>query len=207
MDKKQHLDLVTLVNSQDEVIGEMDKVAAHRGDAQLHRAISAYLFRKYQGKIQLLIQQRSGKKIVGANWWANTCCGNVRPIENYEQCALRRLEEELGITTAVIQQIHKFEYHLRCNEEFSEWEIDQIFAGWYDDTISPNPDEVQDYRWIDWAELLAKNSQVSPTPSLFNSKTIQLADSSKVILAPWFVYMLDHSEITQALTAFFNTNE
>ena len=93
------LDQVTLVDEHDHQIGVMDKVEAHRGDGKRHRASSVFLFNKNG---ELLIQQRSKKKIVGALQWGNTCCGNVRPGESCEECALRRLREGLGITTATI---------------------------------------------------------------------------------------------------------
>ncbi|MDQ5950941.1 MAG: isopentenyl-diphosphate Delta-isomerase, partial [Patescibacteria group bacterium] len=66
-------DQVTLITEQDEVIGTMDKIEAHRGDGKLHRASSVFLFKKSEdGEVELLVQQRSDKKIVGAGQWANT---------------------------------------------------------------------------------------------------------------------------------------
>lgn len=192
-----NLDQVTLVNSHDEVLGAMDKIEAHRGDAQLHRAISVYLFQKDKetGIVRLLIQQRSEKKIVGAHQWANTVCGNVWPTENYLECAYRRLKDELGITSAQLKPLHKFEYHLQCNEEFSEWEIDQVFVGWYDDEVQPNPDEVQHYAWVDWSELYKLAQKAELQPHNFNTKVVQLTTNNQspttYLLAPWFVWMLN----------------
>ncbi len=144
------LDKVLIVNAMDEIIGQMDKIEAHRGEGVLHRAISVLLFRTINGQQELLIQQRSDKKIVGAGQWANTCCGNVRPGESYEECAQRRLKEELGIENVELQPHCKFEYQVRCNAEFSEHEIDQVFVGWFDGNILPNPDEVKAIEWLRW---------------------------------------------------------
>lgn len=192
-----NLDQVTLVNSHDEVLGVMDKIEAHRGEAQLHRAISVYLFQKDKetGTVRLLIQQRSAQKIVGAYQWANTVCGNVWPTENYQECAYRRLKDELGITSAQLKPLHKFEYHLQCNEEFSEWEIDQVFVGWYDDEVQPNPDEVQNYAWVDWSELHKQSQKAKLQTQHFNTKEVALTSyhlhPTSIILAPWFVWMLN----------------
>src|SRR3989344_6441635 len=121
------LDQVILVDEADNQIGTMDKVAAHRGQGRLHRAISVFLFND-QG--QLLIQQRSQEKITAQGQWGNTCCGNVRPGESYQECAYRRLREELGIAEGVtLAPVRKFSYFARCGEEFSEREIDQVFVG------------------------------------------------------------------------------
>ncbi|KKS30554.1 MAG: Isopentenyl-diphosphate Delta-isomerase [Candidatus Amesbacteria bacterium GW2011_GWA2_42_12] len=144
------LDQVTLVDEHDHQIGVMDKVEAHRGEGKRHRASSVFLFNK---KGELLIQQRSKKKIVGALQWANTSCGNVRPNETPEECAYRRLREELGITTAIIQPLYTFEYHVKCNAKFSEWEIDHVFVGKYDGEIALNLDEVVNYRWMKLLKL------------------------------------------------------
>ncbi|PIY80955.1 MAG: isopentenyl-diphosphate delta-isomerase [Candidatus Pacebacteria bacterium CG_4_10_14_0_8_um_filter_42_14] len=153
--KIKNIDRVILVNDQDEVIGQMDKIEAHRGKGKLHRAISVFLFRKIANETQLLIQQRSAKKIVGAHQWANTVCGNVRPNETYEECARRRLEEELGIIDPqlILAPAKKFQYQVKCNDEFSENEIDQVFTGWFDGELNINPDEVQKIDWVNWRSL------------------------------------------------------
>lgn len=145
------LDQVILVDENDQQIGVMDKVTAHRHPAQLHRA-SSVLLRNFQG--EWLIQQRSVHKIVGALQWANTCCGNLRPGENYKQCAQRRLKEELGIVEVELREISKFTYQIECNDEFSEHEMDTVFVGQYEGPVNPNLEEVKDYKWISTQDLL-----------------------------------------------------
>jgi isopentenyl-diphosphate delta-isomerase len=170
------LDQVVLVDELDNQIGIMDKTEAHRGQAQLHRAISVYLFNKHG---QLLIQQRSQKKIVGAGQWANTCCGNVRPGESYKECAERRLREELGIEGVALTPVLKFQYFAQCNHEFSEHEIDQVFVGNFDGEVHPHPVEVQATAWVELEEIVSS--------------------SSRYELAPWFVMMLENYQVRQKL--------
>jgi isopentenyl-diphosphate delta-isomerase len=176
-------DLVILVNDQDQVIGEMDKVEAHRGDGKLHRAISVFLFRERNGKKELLIQQRSSKKIVGANQWANTCCGNVRPTESYVDCAHRRLREELGISGVLLEQTHKFQYQVRCNEEFGENEIDQVYIGQFNGSSELNPDEVQAVAWVSWEQIVQS----------------EWRERQNYELAPWFEIMLQKPDLIEAI--------
>lgn len=219
------IDKVTLVNESDEVIGEMDKIEAHRRDGKLHRASSVYLFRKRDNAIELLIQKRAAIKIVGAHQWANTICGNVRPTESYEQCAYRRLREELGITQLSIQPVYKFLYHLKCgvlteaakaaiknraiadslqdNEEFSEWEMDQVFFGWYDKEVSPNPDEAQDFSWVKWDTLLEKSAKAEKKLNEFRVKNIEI-NNIQMTLAPWFVWMLEDEELVKIMNNSFS---
>lgn len=181
-------DQVTLVNELDQVIGFLDKVEAHRGQGQLHRAISVFLFRKKQGKIEILLQQRSLQKIVGGGQWANTVCGNVWPGESYEACAQRRLAYELGIQLSHLTHVAVFRYQVPCNELFSENEIDHVFAAWYEGTLTPNPAEVIDYQWVDWEEVLAGLSSVS------------------MQLAPWATMLLADSIVSAGLQKFIAPN-
>ncbi len=154
-------DQVVLVNHQDRVIGVSDKIEAHLGEGKLHRAISVFLFNN-QG--ELLIQQRSSEKIVGALLWANTCCGNVWPGETRKQCAIRRLKYELNINGVTLKKIARFEYHLRCNEKFSEWEIDDVFVGKYNGETNPNPKEVKNTRWLMPSEFM---QEIRTQPELY----------------------------------------
>jgi isopentenyl-diphosphate delta-isomerase len=157
------LDQVILVDENDNQIGVMDKVEAHRGEAKLHRAISVFLFNE---KGELLLQQRSAHKIVGAGEWANTCCGNLRPGESYEECADRRLDEELRIKKVELKPIYKFQYHVKCNEEFSEWEMDQIFLGKYEGEVKPNPEEVNECKWIEIRKIQFDDNETVYAPWL-----------------------------------------
>ena|SRR5258708_1971456 len=164
--RKSMLDQVILVNEQDQEIGTMDKIEAHRGSGKLHRAISVFL--KNQ-KGEWLMQQRSEKKIVGALQWANTCCGNVRPGESYEECAQRRLREELGIVGVKLQPVKKFQYQTRCNQNFSEKEMDTVFTGSFSDTPKLNSDEVAAIQWMrdgEVVEKLAKDTEKKFVPWL-----------------------------------------
>ena len=141
----QNLDQVVLVDKYDRVIGQADKIEAHRGAGQLHRAISVFLF---DGGGNLLIQQRSEKKIIAPLKWANTCCGNVRPGEKYEECAYRRLQEELGVGVVELKPIGKFQYQFEFDNGFAENEIDVVFVGVYSGRAVPNPAEVKSCAWM-----------------------------------------------------------
>lgn len=163
-------DQVILVDRHDKKVGEMDKYQAHRDGGHRHRAISVFLFNK-EGK--LLIQQRSSHKIVGALQWANTCCGNVLPGETRKQCALRRLKKELGIIDVKITSLYTFEYKIKCNEEYSEWEIDEVFTGIYEGAVFPNPDEVEQIAWKHPNEIHK-----------------DLDNNRDSVYAPWFVIMM-----------------
>jgi isopentenyl-diphosphate delta-isomerase len=149
-------DQVIIVNDADQQIGVMDKVEAHRGEGVLHRASSVFL---QNNKGEWLIQKRSQNKFTCPGWWANTCCGNLQPGESYEECAVRRLKQELGIEKVQLHFVDKFMYFARCDEEFCEREIDSVYRGVYEGPVIPNPVEVEAYRWISSQDLLQELEQ------------------------------------------------
>lgn len=166
-----NLDQVALVNEKDEVIGKKDKVEAHRGQGDLHRAISVFLF---NSKGDLLIQQRSESKIVGALEWANTACGNVWPRESYLKCAKRRLKDELGIERVELEKMGKFRYQVEFENGFSEKEIDTVFAGLYEGSPTINSSEVRAVGWIDFEKFIAQSKQMAPwVAKILNNKKIK----------------------------------
>lgn len=194
-------DRVNLVNDNDEIIASADKYEAHLGEALLHQAISLFLFKKnQQGDIELLMQKRSQQKIVGAEQWANTVCGNVAEGETHQQCLWRRLRQELGINfpkniQEQLQEIFVFKYCVACNHKYSEREIDHIFALFLDEQqlgaqkptdliIKLNPAEVSEVRWVNWSELKDKQ------------------EISGLVLTPWFKLFLQEPTIIQAIQQF-----
>src|ERR1700759_2130732 len=86
---------VVLVDEQNEVLGYMGKLEAHK-TGLLHRAISVII---YNSKGEMLIQQRAFKKYHWAGIWSNTCCSHPRKHESFQAAAERRLFEELGFHT------------------------------------------------------------------------------------------------------------
>ena len=67
--------------------------------------------------------------------------------ESIDSVASRRIEEELGIQ-AELSFIYKFEYQARFNEQLSENELCSVYFGHFDGAPTPNPNEVQSWKWI-----------------------------------------------------------
>ncbi len=171
---------VNLVNERDEVIGHVDLISAHRGSGQKHQAVSWFLFhRSSDGSLKLLLQQRSGKKIVGAGQWANTLCANLIPEETHVACVKRRAKEELGVDWQenwLLEEVAVLDYQVACENGFAENEFDHFFVTVLDDKafvklkIDLNPDEVENYVWLSWTDVKAKqlgDRQITPWLNLF----------------------------------------
>lgn len=130
---------VILVNEADEAIGSMEKMEAHE-KALLHRAFSVFLFNK---KGEMLLQKRAAAKYHSRSLWTNACCSHPMPGEETKDAALRRLEEELGFTTAISKAFH-FTYKAVFDNGLTEHEFDHVFVGEYEGNMQLNADEVSE---------------------------------------------------------------
>ena len=152
-------ELVVLINEKDEVQGLMNKLEAHE-NGLLHRAFSVFLFNK---KGEMLLQKRASSKYHSPNQWTNAVCSHPRDEESYKNAALRRLNEELGITTDITEKFH-FIYKADVGGNLWEHELDHVFIGEYEGDFQLNQDEVSEVRYITMEEL---NSEVSSNPENF----------------------------------------
>jgi isopentenyl-diphosphate delta-isomerase len=134
------MEQVILVNEQDEEIGIMEKIQAHEKPV-LHRAISIFIF---NGRNEMLLQQRAIKKYHSGGLWTNACCSHPRPGEETQTAARRRLKEELGFETP-LHKVFDFIYKAAFDNGLTEFEFDHVFVGKYNGAIYPNKKEVEDY--------------------------------------------------------------
>ena len=134
----------------------------------LHRAFSAFVFRPSDGK--LLLQQRATEKITFPDMWTNTCCSH--PLDDFAAereeagqlgvrvAASRKLEHELGIPPAQtpvdgFQYLTRIHYLAPSDGLWGEHEVDYILFMTGDVSVTPNLNEIRDYKYVDKAELQA----------------------------------------------------
>jgi isopentenyl-diphosphate delta-isomerase len=153
-------DLLILVDSSDEEIGELDKEACHDGSGKLHRAISVFIFNR-DG--DLLIQQRHAQKRLWGSAWSNSCCSHPRVGEETDVAARRRVAEELGLETP-LRFLFKFEYRSGYDEIGTEHELCSVYAGQVDCEPIVNTNEIQAWEWVSSPEL---NRRIEQTPNDF----------------------------------------
>ncbi len=174
------VELVTLVDKEDNVVGKEEKLSAHK-EPKLHRAISILIF---NSKGEMLIHKRADEKYHAPGLWTNACCSHPRPSESYEQAALRRLPEEMGFNCE-LEKTFKFTYYAEFTNGLAEYEMDQVFFGNYNGKIKPNPKEVSDYKWINVDELL---KDIFYEPKKYTA---------------WFKIILTHPKYKKAQENFF----
>jgi isopentenyl-diphosphate delta-isomerase len=139
---------IVLVNTRDTEVGTEEKIKAHR-EGKLHRAFSVFVFNSRGEK---LLQRRAKTKYHSGGLWTNTCCSHPRPGEPVEEAAHRRLKEEMGFDCELKEVFH-FTYRVTVGENLFEHEYDHVFVGTFDGEPDPNPEEIDDWKWIGLEEL------------------------------------------------------
>src|SRR6185436_4532771 len=111
------MEYVILVDTDDNDLGTMEKVEAHRKGV-LHRAFSVLLF---NSKGEMLLQKRARQKYHSAGLWSNACCSHPRPGERMEVATRRKLRQEMGIDVPC-EFAYKFIYEVPLENGLTEHE-------------------------------------------------------------------------------------
>ena len=140
---------VILVDQSDQEIGTMEKMSAHKLGL-LHRAISVFLF---NDKGELLLQKRASSKYHSGGLWTNTCCSHPRIGESNIDAAIRRLYEEMGISSDLYHAF-SFTYKSPFKNGLTEHEFDHVFIGSSEHLPQLNPKEAEDYNYVHIPEAI-----------------------------------------------------
>jgi isopentenyl-diphosphate delta-isomerase len=155
------------------VLQPVEKLDAHVRGLK-HKAVSIFVMNR--GRV--LIQQRAMGKYHTPGLWANTCCTHPEWDEGATDCAVRRLEEELGITGIYLSHRDQIEYRSDVGGGLIEHEVVEVFVADApnDLKIEMNFNEVMNARWVDFYDLSA---DVARHPNQYT---------------PWLrIYLQDHT--------------
>lgn len=152
---------VILVNIKDEQIGLMPKMEAHEKGV-LHRAFSVFVF---NDKNELMLQQRALTKYHSPGLWTNTCCSHQREGESNLQAGKRRLQEEMGFETPLLEKT-SFIYKAPFDNGLTEHELDHIMVGYYNDVPKINLEEVASWMWKPLEEV---KKDINEQPELYTA--------------------------------------
>jgi len=150
---------VILVNENDQEIGSMEKLDAHR-QGKLHRAFSIFIF---NSKGELMLQRRAKRKYHSGGLLSNTCCSHPRVDESIQDAAHRRLMEEMGFDCE-LKSIFSFTYNCELDNGFIENEYDHVLFGVFDGEPNINRDEVDSYHFISIDDLI---KEINIQPDLY----------------------------------------
>ena len=158
----------------DGLLTPVGKLAVHQRGLR-HKAVSVFVM----DGTRVLIQRRALSKYHTPGLWANTCCTHPRWDEDARACAIRRLDEELGITGLDPVFADRVEYCADVGNGLTEHELVDIFvakapAGL---PLNLNPEEVMATRWVELPDLAAEVAR-NPAP-----------------YTPWLrIYLADHKD-------------
>jgi isopentenyl-diphosphate delta-isomerase len=148
--------LVILVDSQDQEIGEMNKLECHLKGV-LHRAVSILIF---NSKGEWLLQQRAQGKYHSPALWTNTSCSHPTPGEDSKSAAERRLREEMGMSVK-LEFAFQFQYKAIFDNGLTENELDHVYFGRSDELPTLNKEEAMNFRY-ESTELLLEKIERNP---------------------------------------------
>ena len=116
------------------------------GEGAYHLVVHICVF---NGRGQLLLQQRQKDKEGYPNLWDVSAAGSALAGENSAAAASRELREELGLVHDFTKERPFWTTHFERG--FDDWYFIRIEANIND--LRLQPEEVQDARWADLAEI------------------------------------------------------
>jgi isopentenyl-diphosphate delta-isomerase len=141
--------LIITVDDNDRETGVMDKLEAHKKGI-LHRAFSLFVV---NNDGQLLLQKRAAGKYHSGGLWSNSCCSHGVPGESLDTTVHVRLCFEMGFDCPV-KKLFTFRYETQFDNGLVENEIDHVYVGHYNGDPEPDPNEVDDWKWMDMKTLI-----------------------------------------------------
>ena len=164
--------MVILVDKDDNEVGTMEKMEAHR-KGELHRAFSVLVF---NSKGEMLLQKRAKSKYHSGGLWTNACCSHPLPGEKMEATIKRRVQEEIGIDITPTFS-YKFLYKTPLDQNLIEHELDHVFVAEYNDQPRLNSAEAEDWKYVSLAWL---REDVNENPATYTH---------------WFKLILEHPQL------------
>lgn len=156
-------ELVVLLDDQGSPIGAMPKDQVHTADTPLHAAFSCFGF---DGGGRLLLTRRALSKRTWGGVWTGTCCGHPGPGEDPADAVVRRMRDELGVTSRAIELVlPHFRYRAVAPDGIVENEICPVYFAALDADPRPDLAEVIEWRWVEMADLVAA---LRATPFVFS---------------------------------------
>ena len=147
-------EMLDVVNDDDEVIG-----VERRGDIHaqglMHRAVHILLF---NSRGELFLQKRSLSKDEQPGKWDSSAAGHVDSGEDYLDCAIREINEELGIVAdRPLQALFKLPASMRTGNEHC-----MVYRYCFDGPLVLQEAEIDDGEWIDPATMDRRVAEEDP---------------------------------------------
>lgn len=158
----------------DDRLQPVEKLEVHERGLR-HPAVSIFVV----AQDRLLIQQRALEKYHTPGLWANTCCTHPLWGETASDCAIRRLDEELGIRGLSLEHRGQVEYRAPVGRDMIEHEVVDLYLARCEvmPEVTPNPAEVRAVEWVNAGALR------------------RAIDAETDDFTPWLqIYLKDHAD-------------
>jgi len=148
-------ELLDVVDADDRVIGVKTRGEIH-AQGLMHRAAHILVFNTSG---ELFIQKRSMSKDNNPGLWDSSAAGHVDSGENYYDCAIRELGEELGIRVTVpLEQLSRL-----VASPITDMERCIVYRCMDDGPFVLETDEIDEGAWISGEEMDRRVSENDPT--------------------------------------------
>ncbi|SIS58008.1 isopentenyl-diphosphate Delta-isomerase [Phaeovulum vinaykumarii] len=133
-------------------LAPVEKLEVHT-EGLRHRAVSVFVM---DGE-KTLIQRRAPGKFHSAGLWSNSVSTHPHWNEAPEDCAIRRLREELGIRGLYPAFADRIEYRAEVGDGLTEHEVVDIYLayGRVGMALAPDPVEIVETKWVGLYDLAA----------------------------------------------------
>jgi isopentenyldiphosphate isomerase len=132
-------EIFDVVDDQDRIIGQDTRSRIHRLKLK-HRAVHVLVF---NSRGDLFLQKRSLNKDSSPGLWDSSAAGHLDKGEGYDKCAMRELEEELGLR--VMQPPERLLKLDACEDTGHEFVW--VYRLNHDGPFKLNPEELETGAW------------------------------------------------------------
>lgn len=156
------MELLDIVDEQGNPTGQtVERGKAHREGIR-HRSSHVWLFRRREGRVEILLQKRSREKDSFPGCYDISSAGHIPAGADYIDSALRELREELGVEaeTSELQYCGKrFIYYKEIfyGELFIDRQVSNIYILWRDseaEDFTLQEEEVEEVKWFGFEECV-----------------------------------------------------
>ncbi len=140
------MEILDIVDSQDQVIGQAPRSEIH-AQGLTHRACHIVLF-NFAG--QVFLQKRSMLKDEAPGLWDSSAAGHVDAGETYLECAVRELNEELGL---VVQPDELTPLLTLSPRAETGMEFATVYSLISDAPLTLDPQEIDEGIWLTPSEV------------------------------------------------------
>jgi len=143
-----------LLDARGRPAGTADKRSVHDVATPLHLAFSCYVIDAHG---RTLLTRRSHRKRTWPGIWTNACCGHPQEGETIRRAVNRHLESELGLRAVRLGlAFGDFAYRATMDDGTVEHELCPVLVAETVGILRPDPDEVDDWEWVEWPRLVER---------------------------------------------------